>query len=182
MIDAEHSSERRYDGRAGHLRCKETRSHAGEYHKCSKSVEIRYACANCISGNLRAAPLDREGDGSAAHHSEIEGVVGVSPEVLGVHSKISPECLLQAGVEFVSPARMDRPQVTIDSRRRDQSCDKRDAASGARNDHILVKWALQGSGVGNTENRIGFLEVVRDPQARLGLLGGGETVVEIGAN
>src|ERR1017187_8334000 len=55
------------DGQSGYLRQKEARGHAGHHHKCGQSVEIRYADANCIAGNLGPAPLDWEIDRRGAN-------------------------------------------------------------------------------------------------------------------
>ena len=82
----------------------EARGHTGEHHERRKPVEIRDAGADRVAGNLGAAPFDRECDGRAAYDAEIVGVVGVLPDVLGVHDQVSSEGLLQADVKFVAVA------------------------------------------------------------------------------
>src|SRR5208283_4516919 len=123
------------------------------------------------------APLDWEVDRRAADDTEIEGVVGVLPDVFGVYNQESAECLLQTGMEFVAVARVNRTQIARDTRRRHQRCEKRVVASRAGNNQILIEWRLHCSRVGNAKNRVGWLEIVRDSNPRLGLSGDGQAVV-----
>jgi hypothetical protein len=105
-------------------------------------MEVRQAGADCIPRNLGTGPFDWERDGSATHDAEIEGVVSVFPDVLGVDDQVSAERLLKAGVELVAVARVDRSQIARDSGRRNKRREKRDAASRAGDDQILVEWSL----------------------------------------
>ena len=58
----------------------------------------------------------------------------------------------------------------------------RASASDAGEHQVFVERRFQCSRVGDTQNRVGLLNVVGDAQARLGLAGGGESVVDVTAN
>src|SRR5437016_2314910 len=86
VVDAEHGSTlpNRYP-EAPNLRREIARRDAGHHHQRRKSVEIRHAGADCVSGNLRIMPIDRKGNRRIAQHAEVVRVVCVLPQILGIH-------------------------------------------------------------------------------------------------
>src|ERR1035438_4952646 len=85
-------------------------------------------------------------------------------------------------MEFVAVAGDNRSEIAWDAEGRHQECEKRAAASRAGNNQIFIERSFHGSRVGNLKDRIGWLKVVCDSNARLGLPGDGEAVVQITAN
>ena len=93
--------------------------------------------------------------------------------------QVPPESLLDSSMEFIAKARTQRP-----ARRQVQSrsgARTAIAASGAGKDQIFIEGRFQRARIGNSKNRVGLLDVVSDPETRLGLPRDGETVVQIAA-
>src|SRR5258706_8482373 len=109
MVDTEDSTRRRGSGsRSPQLREEVAGRHAGEDHERGKSMEVWYANPPRECWNFVVMPLDREGDGRSPQDAEVVGPMRVLPDVLAGEDKISSERLLDAGVEFVAPARCNR--------------------------------------------------------------------------
>ncbi len=53
-------------------------------------------------------PVDGEGDGRVAEDAEVEGVVGVLPDVFAAEHGPLAEGLLEAGMELVAVAGVER--------------------------------------------------------------------------
>src|SRR5580704_12780220 len=114
-------------------------------------------------------PLDGEGDRGCTHHPEVVAVVSVFPDVLAIDDQVSPQCLLESGVEFIAVAGINRSRVTGNAEWRHQGSKKRNIAPGTGDNQILVEGRFQGARVRNSKNGVGWLNVVRDPQACFGL-------------
>ena len=56
------------------------------------------------AGNLRIMPVDWERDGRIAEDTEIEGVVGVLPDIVAADDEVFAKGLLETGVELVAKA------------------------------------------------------------------------------
>jgi hypothetical protein len=56
------------------------------------------------------------------------------------------------------------------------------AAAFAGEDEVFVEGRFEGAGVGGAQDGAGLLDVVGEADARLGLAGDGEAVVEVAAN
>ncbi len=89
---------------SGHLRREEAGSHRGHDDVGAEVVVTRNLDVQCVAGNLGVVPVDGEGDGRVAEDAEVEGVVGVLPDVLAAEDHVLAEGLLQAGVELVAIA------------------------------------------------------------------------------
>src|SRR5580704_7136948 len=103
---------------------------------------VWHAHADRVSGDLVSLPFDRKGERSGAHDTEVEAVVRVLPDVLGVHDDIFLEGLLDSGVEFIAEAGINRSQVAWQIRRRRNKPYDRIAAPCAANHQILVEWSF----------------------------------------
>jgi hypothetical protein len=143
MVDAEDAVAHRDDWYSRDLRQEEARSHPGHRYQRGEAVEIRNADADRVSGDLVPLPLDREGEGSGAHHTEVEPSVCVLPNILGVYNQIFFEGLLDAGMEFIAKTGINRSQVTWQIGWRRNVPDNGVAAPGAANDQILVEGSFQ---------------------------------------
>ena len=65
--------------------------------------------AQSEAGNLGVVPVDGERDGRVAEHAEVEGVVGVLPDVLAADDEVFAEGLLEAGMKLVAEAGLKCP-------------------------------------------------------------------------
>ena len=130
-----------------------------------------------IAGNLGVMPVDGEGDGRVAQHAEVEGVVGVLPDVLAADHDMLAEGLLQAGMELVAEAGLQRSGNAWGAG--EQRRQHRIRAAVAGEHQVLVEWRLQSARIGDAQHGAGRLDVVGDAHARLGLVGVGEAVVDI---
>ena len=90
------------------------------------------------------------------------------------------EGLLQAGMEFVAPARPERRGVARPNGGHD-GVDHRIVAALAGEHQVLVERRLQSAGVGSAHHGVRPLDVVSHAEPRLKLFFLGEAVVEIGA-
>src|SRR6202142_3531354 len=137
-------------------------------------MEVGYADTNGISGDLGIVPSNWEGDWGRAQHAEIVSGVRVLPDVISTHDRILPERLLQARVKFIAIAR-----CIWSGHARDQVLDDGVIASFAGQHQVFIEWTLQGSCVGNAEHGVAPLDVVSNAQARLDLMSGDQSVVNI---
>ena len=71
-------------------------------------MEVGHVGAQREAGDLGVVPVDREGDRRVAEHAEVEGVVRVLPDVVAADDEVLAEGLLQAGVELVAEAGLER--------------------------------------------------------------------------
>src|SRR5260370_35933772 len=99
MFDAEDAVTRWDDRYSRDLRQEEARRNAGHRYQRGEAVEIGNAHANRESGDLVPLPLDREGEGGSAHHTAVEAVGRVLPNIVGVQNQIFFESLLDSAME-----------------------------------------------------------------------------------
>src|SRR5579864_1017718 len=69
---------------------------------------VRHTHAARVSRNLRPLPFHGKRDGSVAQDAEVVAVVRVLPDVLAREDEITPESLLNSGVELITKARIER--------------------------------------------------------------------------
>ena len=71
-------------------------------------MDMGNVCVEGIAGDLGVVPVDGEGDGCVAEDAEVEGVVGVLPDVFAAEDGPLAEGLLEAGVELVADTGVER--------------------------------------------------------------------------
>src|SRR5271170_8111024 len=124
-------------------------------------------------------PIDGESDGSIAQHAEVEGIVGVFPDVVSTEDEILSERLLDAGMKLVAKARLHcarHPGRAIEQRREHGI-----GATLAGKHKILVERRFQSARIRDARYSVGSLDVVGQTQARLCLSGAGQAVVQVTA-
>ena len=97
-------------------------------------------------------------------------------------TKYFAKSLFEAGVEFIARAGSQwsgKAGIALGSRH--EIIDHGVVASVAGQDQVLVKRRFQDAGVRKPQHRVGALEIVCDPHARLGLAVNGDAIVEIAA-
>ena len=132
------------------------------------------------AGDLGIVPVNRKGDGRIAQDTEVEGVVGVFPDVIATEDKVLAHSLLETGVKLVAETRLKRARDAW--RTEKQRRQHRIRASLAGKHQVLVKRRFQGAGIGNAQYRAGSLEVIGHADARLRLASNRQTVVEVSAH
>src|SRR5260370_23086028 len=103
--------------------------------------------------------------------------MGVFPDVFAREHKIFPKGLLESGVELIAPSGAQRSGIGRGTG--EQRIQYRRVAAFICEDQILVEWSLQYSRVRNAKYRIARLDVVGDPEARLGFPMGYKAIVKI---
>ena len=135
---------------------------------------------NAKPGNLRVVPVDRERDRRIAEHAEVEGVVGVLPDVVAADDEVLAEGLLQPGVKLVAESGLQRSRY---ARRAQQQRSKHIIrASLTRQHEVFVERRFQRSRIRKAKNSVGLRDGVGDADARLRLTRNRQTVVKIAAD
>ena len=111
---------------------------------------------------------------------EVEGVVGVLPDVVAADDEVLADGLLEAGVELVAEAGLEGGGDAGGAE--EQRGEDGVAAALAGEHEVLVEGGLEGAGVGDAQDGAGLLDGVGDADAGLGLAGDGEAVVEVAAD
>ena len=165
---------------AGDLRREEARRHRGHDDEGGDVVEVRHIGTQGEAGDLGVVPVDGEGDGRVAEDAEVEGVVGVLPDVVAADDEVLAEGLLETGVKLVAEAGL---QGSGDARRAEQQRRENVTPASLAGEHeVLVEGSFERAGVGDAKNGVGLLDGVGDADAGLGLAGDGEAVVEVAAH
>ena len=92
----------------GRLRRKEARCHRRHDHERADVVVVGDIRAQGEAGDLGVVPVDGKGDRRIAEHAEVEGIVGVFPDVVAAKHKILARCLLEAGMKLVAETGLKR--------------------------------------------------------------------------
>src|SRR5258708_2406999 len=129
-------------------------------------MAVGKAHAHGRSIDLRTLPRNGKENRRVTERAEVIRVVGVLPQVIGVHDEKLPKSLLKAGIELVALTGANR---RLQARATDDVDDDRVARSQACENQVLVERGLQNTRVGGAENRIGLLDVVCKTHARLRL-------------
>src|ERR1035437_10175427 len=184
VIDAEHSTSGRGPGaNAADLRSVEAGRNTRHDDEGGEAVEVGHAGANRISGDFGAGPFDGIKDGRCAEDAEIVSLMRIFPDVLAVDHQKASKGLGEAGMELIAMAGAQRHVGhTWPGGGRLKRVDHRIVTSDAGQYQVLVEGTLHGAGVGNSQQGAGRLEVVCNANARLGLPGDGEAVVQIASN
>src|SRR4029077_4187718 len=95
----------------------------------------------------------------------------------GVDDEIFSKCLLQAGVKLIAEARSDRRRNA-----RNKSRDHREVAPNTGDDEVFVEGTFERARVRNAKNRVARLDVICNAEARLRLVGLGNSTVHVTAN
>ena len=107
---------------------------------CAQVVVVGNIDAKREAGNLGVVPVDGEGDRRVAEHAEIEGVMGVLPDVVTAHDEVLAKSLLQASMEFILEPGLDHGVAALTGK---QWIQDRVAATLTGNDEVFVEWRLQ---------------------------------------
>ena len=117
----------------------------------AEAVKIGDLDVEGVARNLRVVPVDGEGDGRIAEDAEVEGVVGVLPDVLAAEDSVFAQGLLQTGVKLVAEA---GGEGTGDAgTARQQRVQHRIGAAAAGKDEVFVEGRLEGACVGDAPSR-----------------------------
>ena len=148
--------------------------------KAERLWKVGHVGAECVAGDLGVVPVDGEGDGGVAEDGEVEGVVGVLPDVVAGEDEVLAEGLLQAGVELVAEAGLEGGGDAggAEEQRREDGV----SAALAGEDEVFVEGCFERARVGDAEDGVGLLDGVGDSEAGFGLARDGEAVVEIAAD
>ena len=181
MIDAEREPWRSHRcARTGGLGREEARGDRGHDDECREAVIVRHIGAERKARYLRVVPVDGEEDRRVAEDAEVERVVSVLPDVIAADHDVLAEGLLQAGMELVAETRL---QSSGNARSARQQWIKDVVQTPLAGEHeIFVKRSLERSSIRYPQNGVGWLDVVRDANARFGLARVGQTVVKIPAD
>src|SRR4029077_12807331 len=109
VVDTKHAGSAltgRCNANSAHLRLKETCSYAGHYKQRGETVKFRNGGANGVARNFGVVPFHGEENRGVSEDAEVVAVVGVLPEVFGIHNEVFSEGLLEADVKFVAPGRL----------------------------------------------------------------------------
>src|SRR5437899_8103155 len=142
-------------------------------------MEVRHAYAARKSRYLGPLPRNWKGNRSVAEDAEIVAVVCVFPDVFAREHEIFPKGLLESGVELIAPSGAQRSGVGRGTG--EQRIQDRRVAAFICEHQILIEGSLQYSRVGDAKHGIARLDVVGDPEARLGFPMGYKAIVEITA-
>ena len=115
-------------------------------------------------------PFHGKSDRRVAEDAEVISVVRVFPDVFGIDNQVFAESLLQPGVEFIAPGRLQRrsdARVALDAHH--NRIDDCIAASCAGKDQVLVERRFHDARIGSAKNGAGLLDVVSGAQARFSL-------------
>jgi hypothetical protein len=103
-----------------------------------------------VARDLGVVPVNGEGDGRIAEDTEVEGVVGVLPDVFAADDDALAEGLLEAGVKLVAEAGLPRPVDAggaVEQRRKNGV-----RAALAGEDEVLVERGFEGTSVADAQD------------------------------
>ena len=103
-----------------------------------------------IARNLGVMPVDGEEDGGVAQDAEVEGVVGVLPDVLAADHHILADGLLESGMKLVAETGIESSRNT--RRAIEQRIEDGIRAASAGEHEILVEGRLQGARIGDAQH------------------------------
>src|SRR5271155_1063337 len=107
MIDAERISALPHGSASpGSLRREEARRNRRHDHEGTQVVEVRDIRAEREARDLGVMPVNGKGDGRIAQDTEVEGVVGVLPNVVSTEYEVLPRRLLEARMELIAEPRL----------------------------------------------------------------------------
>src|ERR1700722_17873863 len=144
-------------------------------------MEVRHGEADCISRNLRGGPFDRISDRRIAEHAEVESLVSVLPDVFAVQNQVFAKRLRKADMEFIAVAGTEGRggHALAAGDKALKGDDGRLETSQAGQHQVLVERRFHGSGVGDPQNRVGWLDVISDTKTRFPLRGFSDAIVLI---
>jgi len=87
----------------------EPRSYRGHNDEGGEIVEVGDIGTKGEAGDLGVMPVDGERDGRVAKDAEVEGVVGVLPDVVSAEDQVLAEGLLEASMKLVAVAGLQVP-------------------------------------------------------------------------
>src|SRR6266481_6765734 len=127
------------------------------------AMKVGHADAPIEPADLRVVPANREENWRIQQITEVVGVVGVLPKVIRVHYEVSPERLLETGMEFVALTCANRPRGPAKDRVQQW------ITGYAGDDQILVERGFEDAGIRGAENRVTGFNVVGNPDTRFDL-------------
>ena len=176
VVDPEDASLKRRTLRdeASILREEETRACVAKRPVRLKSLQVGGAHASSHAVELGVVPRDGERDIGVQQRAEVESVVRVLPEIIGVDQDELADGLLKTGVELVAETRLDGNRI-----RSEHGLRKPARAGSARQQQVFVERRLHRAGVREANHGSCALDVVSQAEARLGLGAGGKPGVVI---
>src|SRR5260370_55446 len=104
VVDPEYLSTSNAGAQPADLRREIARTDVRKHRECRKPMKVGHTHAHGRSVNLGTFPSDGEKDRRVGERAEVIRVVGVLPQVVGVHHHAFSKRLLKAGVELVALA------------------------------------------------------------------------------
>jgi hypothetical protein len=89
------------------LRREEARGYRTHHNVAGDVVEVGHVCAEREARNFGIMPVDGEGDGGVAEDGEVEGVVGVFPDIVAAQDDSLAQVLLESRVKLVAEAGLE---------------------------------------------------------------------------
>src|SRR5579859_5843521 len=143
-----------------------------------EAVKVDGAQASGDSIELGIVPGNGKGNRGVEKNAEVVGVMCVLPEVIGIQQQPFADGLLKSSVELVAKAwtygRLGIRSKYI-GRKPSLSC-------SARQKQIFVERSLHRPRISHTPHGAGFLDVVGDTGAGLGLDFGDQSIIKVSAN
>src|SRR5260221_8059673 len=137
-------------------------------------MEIGHVNAGHGTLDLGVVPGNREENRRVQQIAEVIRVMGVLPDVVGVHHQEFAERLLEAGMKFVALSRRNRRRSALsEERAQDRIADR------AGHNQVFVKRSLQYARVRDAQYGIRSLDVVCHARAGFRLPGAGETAIDV---
>src|ERR1700722_1470662 len=113
-----------------------------------------HVSADGNTGNFGVVPVDRERDGRVAEDGEVEGVVGVLPDIVAAEYEMFGKGLLQTRVELVAETGL---QGGRDAGLAEQQRSQNGAAAAlAGENQVLVERRLQRASVRGAQDGAGL--------------------------
>ena len=97
-------------------------------------------------------PVDGERDGRIAQHAEVEGVVGVLPDVFAADHGSFAKGLLQAGMELVAKTGIKRTRNARCAGKQRRQHRVRTTAAGEHK--VLIERRFQGARIGDAADTV----------------------------
>ncbi len=103
-------------------------------------------------------PVNGEGDGRIAEHTEVEGIVRVLPDVITTYNKIASKGLLKSGMELIAEPWLLGSRHAWGAKQ--QGGQDGIAAPFAGQNKIFIEWGFERSRIRNAKHRVAWFDVI----------------------